>query len=115
MNDQLFKGPKLKVQRAKKHISDLHNEIAAYMRRKPYRIVVEQDTEPQRCVLVIRVREEVPDNLATIIGDAVHNLRTALDILACELVRINSGDPEGVYFPFCREGKTSRTPLNNAT
>jgi hypothetical protein len=46
------------------------------------------------------VTEAIPIHLSTIVGDIVHNLRTSLDLLACELVRINGGDTDDVYFPF---------------
>ena len=40
--------------------------------------------------------------LAPIIGDAVHNLRSALDILACDLAKLNGQSDDGVYFPFAK-------------
>jgi hypothetical protein len=43
----------------------------------------------------------IPDNIPLILGDAVHNLRVALDYLACELVRSAGVEPKGVYFPIC--------------
>ena len=106
MSDDLFHSPKLKVERAKRHISDLQSEIDAFLERDPYRLVFEDDTEARKRNLVIRVRENIPCYYATIIGDAVHNLRSALDLLACDLVRLNGGDTSNVYFPFAktREG-----------
>ncbi len=35
-----------------------------------------------------------------IVGDAIHNLRASLDILAVALVARNGGNTKGVYFPF---------------
>ena len=35
------------------------------------------------------------------IGDAVHNLRASLDLIVCDLVRINGKSANKVYFPFC--------------
>ena len=45
----------------------------------------------------------MPTELSAIIGDAIHNLRAALDLLACELVRLNGGSDEDVYFPFAAD------------
>jgi hypothetical protein len=42
----------------------------------------------------------VPLDFAAIIGDAIHNLRTSLDLLACELVRANGQSDKDVHFPF---------------
>ena len=38
--------------------------------------------------------------MGAIVGDIIHNLRSALDLLACDLVLANGGNPKGVYFPF---------------
>ena len=35
-----------------------------------------------------------------IVGDCVHNLRTALDLMASELARLNNKGDKNVYFPF---------------
>jgi hypothetical protein len=54
---------------------------------------------------VVIVREEVPiADFAAIIGDVIHNLRTALDHLPCELVRSNEQGDKDVYFPFAESG-----------
>ncbi len=95
-----FRGPNLKIQRAKKHISELHHEVATYIARHPYRMVVQQDTDPGYYCWVLRITEEIPEQLSVIIGDVVHNLRATLDLLACELVRLNGADTHNVYFPF---------------
>jgi hypothetical protein len=34
------------------------------------------------------------------LGDAVHNLRAALDLMACDIVRLNGKSTRDVYFPF---------------
>jgi hypothetical protein len=43
-----FAGPRLKVERAKRHISDLNDEISAFLKRDPYRIVLENDRRSSR-------------------------------------------------------------------
>jgi hypothetical protein len=42
-----------------------------------------------------------PEDFGAVVGDVVHNLRAALDLMACDLVRAGNGDPKNVYFPFC--------------
>ncbi len=37
---------------------------------------------------------------AAITGDAIHNLRTSLDLMASELARISKRPDNDVYFPF---------------
>lgn len=46
--------------------------------------------------------EGPPESLGAIVGDIVHNLRSALDLSACELVRSAGQSDEDVYFPFSR-------------
>jgi len=95
-----FLSSRLKIERAKCHICELNSEITEFLSRDPYRIIIEEGPDSGQCSWTIRVREEVPIHFPTIIGDAVHNLRTALDILACDLVRLNHQSPDNVYFPF---------------
>jgi len=99
-NVDLLVGPRLKVSRAKRHIRDLNNEITAYVRSNPYQIVIEQDPNSTQHLWTLRVRQKVPQEFAGIIGDAIHNLRSALDLLACDLVRMNGGETKDVNFPF---------------
>lgn len=104
MTIQIFAASKLKIERANRHISDLDQTLNAFRESKPYRIVIEKDSDPEMCRLVVRTGIELPSEFSAIIGDAVHNLRAALDLLACDLVRQNGGDVEEVYFPFCANG-----------
>ena len=48
-----------------------------------------------------RIRKPMPIKFSALIGDFVHNLRTALDLLVCDLVTINGKSAKEVYFPFC--------------
>lgn len=100
----IFEAPKCKVKKAKKHIYQLQCEVAQFIARTPYRVIVEQDRKTLDDLFVIRVQDQIPDDFAAIAGDAIHNLRIALDLLARDLVRVNGGDVEDVYFPFCRNG-----------
>lgn len=89
----------MKVARADRHIESLQNAILRYLRRHPFKLVIQAGPNNTR-EMVFKVREEVPMETSAIIGDAIHNMRTALDILACDLVRLNGANDKGVYFPF---------------
>jgi len=52
--------------------------------------------------IVVERQLSPPDELALVLGDAIHNLRTALDLLAGDLVRRNRKNATGVYFPFAK-------------
>lgn len=53
-------------------------------------------------VLRFRVREEPPIQLGLILGDFIHNLRSALDNLVCQLAQLSSREGcERTQFPIC--------------
>jgi hypothetical protein len=45
----------------------------------------------------------MPAELPACVGDAIHNLRSALDLLACDVVEYNGGNTIGVHFPFAAD------------
>src|SRR5215204_1982271 len=61
-----FTGVRIKVERAKHHFRDLQARYERFQENEPYRAV----------------RDDEPDT-----GDFVHNLRSCLDLLICEIVR----------------------------
>lgn len=114
-----FFSSKLKVNRAKRHIVELNNNIIDYIKSKPYRVVVEQDTKSTNHLWTLRVRNEVPPDFAVIIGDAIHNLRSALDLLASTLVGLSGESTKDVYFPFvdsfdCMESAIKKRHIDRA-
>lgn len=98
--DDKFFSSKLKIQRAKHHIRELSNELVDYLKTKPFRVVVEKDPDSSNHLWTLRVKNEVPCHLSVIIGDAIHNLRASLDLLASDLVLMAGGNTNNVYFPF---------------
>jgi hypothetical protein len=82
-----FLGSKLKIGRAKSHIQNLQTAIEAFNASHPYQLTHEIDPNTGENVYRIRVDKDIPDNWSALIGDAVHNLRTVLDYLVCDLVR----------------------------
>jgi len=71
----------VKVKRAKKHIGDLEAEIAAFKQRCPYGSLTQDDPNTGEWVFYATVREEPPIEWGAIAGDAIHNLRSSLDVL----------------------------------
>jgi hypothetical protein len=82
-----------KVERAKKHLTDLKLARDRFVDSKPYRITREYD--PQTRYNTYRVFDvQIPDvEIALIAGDVIHNLRSALDHLAYQLVLVNGAVP----------------------
>lgn len=97
-----FRDPRLKTARARRHIAELGASIDEFLSREPFVMRVENapsELGSNVWAWTIRVHQPVPPDLSPIIGDITHNLRSALDLLANDLVRANGGSTKGVYFP----------------
>ena len=99
-SDAPFAGAYMKLHRAAQFIQELEAERQRYEASKPYigRLHEREDS----------VDVEIAWNgagllVGAILGDAVHNIRSALDLLACELVRMNQKSDNKVSFPFASE------------
>src|SRR5262249_4018917 len=86
-------GVLAKIERAKKHIRDLDSAIQSFRDTDPYGVRTENDSQTGQIIQRIQVRSQVPSTLSLLIGDAVHNLRSALDHLAWQLVEANGDTP----------------------
>ena len=97
---------RLKTERAKKHIRNLEGEIIAFGMGEPYRIATEIDADTGEKIYRMKVFGGISGEWPLIIGDAVHNLRSALDHLAWQLVEANGSVPnDRTDFPI-RKGPT---------
>ena len=97
-----LKGVRLKIERAKKHIGDLDVAIRTFCDSEPYTLRTENVPKISHIALYVDSVKPIPDEISAIIGDTVHNLRSALDHLAWQLVEANGGTPgKDTYFPVC--------------
>jgi hypothetical protein len=98
-------GPRSKVDRAKEHIGDLEAVIQEFFQTGPYKITVKDNPETDRREWIVDEVADLPARLALITGDAVHNLRSALDHLIWQLVIANGGEPDEMRteFPVWRD------------
>jgi hypothetical protein len=78
---------RLKIERAKRHIRELAEEIQTFIARNPYSTFAEDDTGAGQRVWKVKINEGVPEGWSTIVGDAIHNARAALDLLMVAVVR----------------------------
>lgn len=81
----------IKIARAKKHLHDLTVETAEYMLGNPHQIITEKDDETGEYVCRLSIQREIPPMWGAIVGDCLHNLRSAFDMLAHALVRHGGG------------------------
>ena len=71
----------MKLERAREHIQYLSDTVNAFYDRGPYRLVGNAEPGTGHWVVCIFVNEEPDARWGAIAGDAVHNLRSALDNL----------------------------------
>ncbi|MFZ0339056.1 MAG: hypothetical protein WAL45_13555 [Terracidiphilus sp.] len=107
---------RLKIERADEHLKLLESELARYYATHPAEFVPEGDVHRDELggeyVFGSFKVDAPPPLLAMIMGDALQNLRSALDYLIWELVAANHQTP-GEYnaFPICRSEKEFMTEL----
>lgn len=96
---EAFEDIGLKLKRSKKHISDLEREIRTFHESGPYSIRHQDNLQTGQRTYYVQFLRDIPEDFSPIIGDAVQNLRSALDHLATRLVDIGS-DPRKVKKPY---------------
>jgi len=99
-SNDLFKSARLKIDRASEHITDI-NEVLK--EKRPFRYIVETDAKAGRRATMAEKDQAVVDALSVRSGDAIHNLRSALDHAYGAVVRrVATTDRErrDVQFPF---------------
>ncbi len=105
-----LRGCDAKLKRADKHIADMNVLIDAFKSSNPYGPVFDRNLNTGQCKLYL-VRNQVPDpDISLMVGDAVHNLRSALDHFAYQWVlRRGSGSPDNrTQFPIFRFRKSGQ-------
>jgi hypothetical protein len=83
----------LKIQRAEKHIQELHAVVKSFTAAHPIGVTGRIDPQTGEPVYYVAQTWVVPDEVPLIAGDVLQNLRSALDYLICALVRINGKEP----------------------
>lgn len=68
-----------KLGRAHHHLNELHAQVADYLASEPYSVTVDVDLEARKQFHRIHIRPIPVVEWALLIGDCVHNARSALD------------------------------------
>lgn len=87
----MFESAKLKVEWADHHISDLATQFQAFVESNPYSVAVGHNPETRRTAIRLIFKKPIPKSFALTIGDAIHNLRCALDHMTWQLVGRDGG------------------------
>jgi hypothetical protein len=107
-----LEGCREKQRRGMKHLHDLDDAIAEWVGEpgvdpKPYEISGEFCADSREYVFTGKLTKPLDDLLlwGIVFGDAIHNLRSALDHLVWQLVLLNEKKPTGAnQFPICDTG-----------
>jgi hypothetical protein len=96
-----FDSPRRTLQRAKHHIRDLKDVIGTFTVEHPWSYVIDSESQAPNDVHKIRFHTPPPASAASILFDAVNNLRASLDQIGYSAA-IASGkiDPKGTNFLF---------------
>lgn len=93
-----------RLARADEHVEEVQREIEEFIGRNPYRVVGKLQPHPfiPKMINYIVKGEQVeapPARLGDVIGDAVENLRSCLDLIAYRLAGHVGEPPRGTEFP----------------
>jgi hypothetical protein len=85
-------GARIKLGRAGQHIAELSTAAQQFLGTNPFYLQTDE-AENGDLVTIVRIRSQVPADWAAIVGDAVHNMRSALDLVAWQLVEAAGAKP----------------------
>ncbi len=101
--DHPLDGCRAKLARADEHLHTLDAEIPAFLDSNPHTYRGHIDREARRYVVTVHIHRPPPIEWSVIVGDFVHNLRSALDHLVWQLVIVSGNAPRsgpgGNQFP----------------
>jgi hypothetical protein len=79
--------------RAEEHLHAFRREVALFREIEPYEVTEDRNGDPEALLFTVRARQFPQARWSVIIGDLVHNLRSALDLLANALVYAAGNEP----------------------
>lgn len=91
-----FLGSRMKIARARQHISEISTQWGEWCASGPFVHRVLHEPKAGEQLMMVSLP---PPLIPAILGDAAHNMRSALDHLAADLMRLEEKSVSGVYFP----------------
>jgi hypothetical protein len=93
----------LKLDRAREHLDQLDAELQRFLDAQPYAIGIHFDFDAPEHTVVAHELLPPPRRLGLLMGDAIHNTRSALDHLVYELAGLDPKVKRGekTQFPVC--------------
>lgn len=87
----MFIDAQLKIERAKEHIKQFRIHVREFTETNNHNIRVHSNTNTGYDALKVIPCEAIPPEFMCIVGDAVHNLRSALDVAMSEIEFVTTG------------------------
>jgi len=98
-----------KIARAEQHLATLHREMEAWQDREPWTLEPEVHDGGRKHFWRVRLSEPIPVGWAVVLGEAVHDLRSALDQAVYWLTIDWTGKAvDDSAFPVCTSGHNFR-------
>lgn len=97
-----FTSARSKLDWAYRHLQKLRDEINCFQKTEPYPVTPQFNTDRTECRLYISVTKPIPKHWGLIVGDCIHNVRSALDHVTWELAESFTGPrpkDTGTQFP----------------
>lgn len=94
------KSARLKIARARRHIQELEAAIQSFVDTDFCRLISEKDEKTGDQTVKLSSIAPLPSEISLITGDAVHNLRSALDHV---MVQILGDDGKQIAFPMAKD------------
>ena len=80
-----------KLERAEEHINQLEREREAFLNKTPNRELADYDADSEKAFKDFHGQRVVDPRLSVLTGDVLHQLRSSLDHMACDLILSNGG------------------------
>lgn len=110
---QVFERLNSKIKRAEQHINDIQS-LWLKFREDAYPVVSKDNPYTGQRIYSLRDAAPIPEEIPWLLGDAAHNLISALDHVAYHLVSVftnGSGPFTNVYFPVAKTSRHFRKKL----
>jgi len=88
-------GVRAKIDRATKQLEALYRDVRAFRHSDAYLITGQFEPDRSSYVFRLRILEPPPLLWGVVVGEVAHNLRSALDQLVWQLIKVNNRRPRG--------------------
>ncbi|MGA8804861.1 MAG: hypothetical protein WB866_09235 [Solirubrobacterales bacterium] len=96
-------GPEAKLDRAIEHLETVKEACERFLKTQPFTVSTEFESEADCYVARFRQRREMPIAVGVIVGEVVHDLRSALEHVAWLLATAHADDPAKLWEKGTRE------------